>query len=279
MFYPFTIDAIRSRIFSWSSDAKPKASEPLYERPAPLSHILWMCDEMENLPTDSLEAATEAGRRVGWMLAQMEAFETEVPRESWEYTKPRSYHHEWSHQDSLLLIGKDVKRGFDKPHPLERLGVDFGYVISSPRDGFIRMSEDEHYLERPMIDGVMDALQRLAKGYFGRQIWIVSKCSEKAEPRIMHLLDHWNFWDYTRIKRENVRFCRERADKALICQELGITHFVDDRLEVLHHMTTVPHKYALCPRNEESERQFITEACGVKVVSHWNEVVKDILPD
>lgn len=33
-----------------------------------------------------------------------------------------------------------------------------------------------------------------------------------------------------------VRFCRERPQKAPICAELGITHFIDDRADVLEPM-------------------------------------------
>ena len=39
----------------------------------------------------------------------------------------------------------------------------------------------------------------------------------------------------------------ERRDKAPICERLGITHFVDDRLDVLAYMETVEHRYLLGP--------------------------------
>jgi hypothetical protein len=36
---------------------------------------------------------------------------------------------------------------------------------------------------------------------------------------------------------------REREEKADICERVGITHFVDDQLEVLVHLTSVPYRY------------------------------------
>jgi hypothetical protein len=46
-----------------------------------------------------------------------------------------------------------------------------------------------------------------------------------------------------------VRFCRERPDKAVIAAELGLTHFVDDRVDVLEHMVgVVTHRYLFGPQ-------------------------------
>jgi hypothetical protein len=46
------------------------------------------------------------------------------------------------------------------------------------------------------------------------------------------------------VARDSVRFCRKRADKAIHCAELGITHMIDDRLEVHRALRDlVPHLY------------------------------------
>ena len=34
-----------------------------------------------------------------------------------------------------------------------------------------------------------------------------------------------------------------RADKHNVCTRVGITHFIDDRLNVLLQLNTVPHRY------------------------------------
>lgn len=47
------------------------------------------------------------------------------------------------------------------------------------------------------------------------------------------------------------RPCLRRADKAAHCAELGITHFVDDRREVLKFLVgIVPHLYLFGPQDD-----------------------------
>jgi hypothetical protein len=51
-----------------------------------------------------------------------------------------------------------------------------------------------------------------------------------------------------------VRFCREWADKATHCTELAITHFIDDKTEVLACLVSVvPHLFLFGPQNERTD--------------------------
>ncbi len=56
-------------------------------------------------------------------------------------------------------------------------------------------------------------------------------------------LHHHKFFHRTGIPTENLHFVRDRADKAPVCARLRITHFVDDRLDILRRLTTVGHRY------------------------------------
>lgn len=81
---------------------------------------------------------------------------------------------------------------------------------------------------------------------FGRviNVWIVSKCGERIQRRTLRWLDHHDVYERTGLPRGNVRFCRQRAEKASHCRELGITHFIDDRADVLSHLRgLVPNLY------------------------------------
>jgi hypothetical protein len=57
--------------------------------------------------------------------------------------------------------------------------------------------------------------------------------------------------------------------------ELGITHFVDDRLEVLSYLDAVPNRYLFRPRADEvdAHRRFLAY---VQVVDSWTELVQAI---
>jgi len=82
-------------------------------------------------------------------------------------------------------------------------------------------------------------------------VHLVSKCGEQTEARTRHWLAHHDFHARTGVRPEHVHFCRTRPAKAPIAADLGLTHFVDDKLEVLSYLTSVEHRFLFRPRAEE----------------------------
>ncbi len=136
------------------------------------------------------------------------------------------------------------------------LGVDCGDVILNVWSG-------------PIPDA-MDSLRAIVQSGRFEKVYIVSK----AHPitRIIYLawLSHLDFWNYTGIARRDLYFCLRHKDKAPICEKLGITHFVDDRFEVLSHLKTVPYRYALAPTKPHPFKDAI-------VVHSWKELLPLLL--
>jgi hypothetical protein len=64
----------------------------------------------------------------------------------------------------------------------------------------------------------------------------VSKCGKRVEARTRTWLAQRRFFAVTGIDPAHLLFCRTRPEKAPICERLGITCFVDDRLDVLASM-------------------------------------------
>lgn len=130
-----------------------------------------------------------------------------------------------------------------------RLGVDFGRVIHgglpAPGDddtAFLDGSFEEA-LASPATEGVYDVLPGLVQAFEGRA-WIISKCGDRIRKRTLAWLDHHDFYARTGLPEENVRFCRKREEKAGHCAELGITHMIDDRLDVHRAIREiVPYRY------------------------------------
>jgi hypothetical protein len=118
-----------------------------------------------------------------------------------------------------------------------RLGVDFGRVIqggalpSGDEDTAFLRGGLEEALRSPATDGALEVLAELVHRFDGRA-WVISKCGDRVQRRTLAWLDHHDFYTRTGISRRNVRFCRQRADKAIHCAKLGITHMIDDRLDV-----------------------------------------------
>jgi len=117
------------------------------------------------------------------------------------------------------------------------LGIDIGRVIiegpSHPGGGDTAFfnGDEATMLATPEMAGCVPAIARLA-GLFGGHAWLVSKCGPRVQARTLRWLDGHDFWQRTGMPREHVRFCRERAQKRAHCEELGITHFIDDHPEV-----------------------------------------------
>lgn len=159
----------------------------------------------------------------------------------------------------------------------ETLGVDIGgVIIDRVNDGTDTSFFSDNYLRTTAVPGVFDALRRLVEKRFGDKVFLVSKCGQRVQNKTLHWLDHHRFYGLTGIERDRVHFCRERHEKAGICEELGITHFVDDRLEVLGNLTTVGTLYLFRARPEEI-RRFAHFLNRVRQVNSWQEILREEL--
>ncbi len=123
------------------------------------------------------------------------------------------------------------------------LGIDVGGVLV---DRVAEGSDTSFFGDRPMdtpaVAGALDAVAELV-GLFEYRVHIVSK----AGPKIAELTRRWlgsrGVTGVGGIPLGNVHFVRKRPEKHPICERLGVTHFVDDRLDVLGHLTTVDQRY------------------------------------
>lgn len=160
----------------------------------------------------------------------------------------------------------------------ETLGVDIGgVIIDRVNDGTDTSFFTDNYLQTTALPGVFDALRQLVEKRFGDKIFLVSKCGQRVQNKTLHWLNHHRFYDFTGIGRNHVYFCRERHEKAGICEKIGITHFIDDRLEVLGNLTTVSTLYLFQPRPDEV-RRFARFLKYVKQVNSWQEILEKELP-
>jgi hypothetical protein len=122
------------------------------------------------------------------------------------------------------------------------LGVDVGRVIieaaGGPSDTSFLSGSEEAALDTPQTEGCFDSLARLNVAFESR-VWIISKAGPRVAARTQRWFAHHAFFERTGISSQQVRFCRERRDKRDHCVEHAITHFVDDRMDVLRHLLGV----------------------------------------
>ena len=137
-----------------------------------------------------------------------------------------------------------------------RLGIDIGRVIidgaSHPEGGDTAFfnGDEATMLATPEMAGSVDAIATLVSQVDGR-VWLVSKASPKIQAKTLRWLDEHDFYRRTGLPRDQVRYCRARADKRIHCVELELTHFVDDHPEVHEAIRgAVEHQYFFGPQRE-----------------------------
>lgn len=160
-----------------------------------------------------------------------------------------------------------------------RVGIDFGKVIISPIKGG---KSDTAFLsgnlscamQTPPGAGAFAGVRALVDLFAG-QAWVVSKAGPSVQQKSTQWMRHWNFHEETGLPFNHLRFCRRRSEKAEHCTQLGITHFIDDRLDVLRHLRgVVPHLYLF---GEQPRLNQVPD--WVTPISEWSETRSHIIKD
>ena len=160
---------------------------------------------------------------------------------------------------------------------MDVLGIDIGgVIIDRVNEGTDTSFFSENYLESSPTPDVFESLARLVDQKFGDQVFLVSKASKPTQKKTLEWLDHNRFAELTGITLDHVRFCLKRSDKAPIAAELGLTHFIDDKLEVLSYLTTAQHQYLYRPLPKEV-RRYAHHLDRVTVVKDWKALADSIL--
>ncbi len=162
----------------------------------------------------------------------------------------------------------------------EVLGIDIGGVIIDriANDDTDTSFFTDNYLRTTPVLGAFEAIARLISERFGRRnVHLISKAGEKVQAKTLHWFEHHRFFEQTGVLPENVHFCLTREEKAPLCKDLGVTHFVDDKLEVHSYLFDfVMFRYLFMPSEREVERyrQFLP---GVIHIENWNELLVVLL--
>ncbi len=126
--------------------------------------------------------------------------------------------------------------------PGDRFGIDVGGVLMGHASSFTGSSGGEdtifskNYLASPAAPGALDGVRTLVQVFGAENVFIVSKAGERTQQRTLHWLEHHAWYQRTGLLPENVHFCRTRKQKQPIAQSLRLTHFIDDRQEVLRYV-------------------------------------------
>lgn len=153
------------------------------------------------------------------------------------------------------------------------LGVDVGGVIFDQASLPAGDINDDAFFAVPPVTDSIESLAALNQGIFKDAIYLVSKYNIETGPEgIRAWLERQNFYDRTGIPREHLYQCAERREKAPIVRELGITHFVDDRAEVMSYFADfVPNLYHFQSLLEDREKWAI-KIPNLIFVDNWKDL-------
>jgi hypothetical protein len=156
-----------------------------------------------------------------------------------------------------------------------RIGVDIGRVLI---DGGPRGGSDSSFLDgslevaiaTPPCDGAIEGLATLVELFGSEHTWLVSKAGSRVADRSRRWLDAHDVYARTRLRETHLVFVRERTDKAREAARLELTHFVDDRLDVLHHLA------GLVPERFVYGEQAARAPAGVEPCPSWIDVTRRV---
>ncbi|HSX01383.1 MAG TPA: hypothetical protein VLF67_04025 [Candidatus Saccharimonas sp.] len=163
-----------------------------------------------------------------------------------------------------------------EPRPKRILGVDIGGVII---DGSAGVSsgddtdlDDEGFLETPAIAGAIRMIAQLNLAF--DQTYLISKARPATRERTNRWLKHHNFYGLTGIVPQRVIYTDDRIQKAVVASLVGISHFVDDKLEVLKYLKGVARCRVLFRSDPSEVTNFIDDLPGVFMVDTWAQAAE-----
>lgn len=166
----------------------------------------------------------------------------------------------------------------------EGIGIDFGDVIAGARipsdSRGVDIESDylavNRFLRVSPVKDSFECVRMLVAERFGERSWVISKWRASVRDKCRVWLRHHRFTEITGIPiiHDRVIFCDSRAEKVVLARALGITHFIDNKLEVLAPMIgVVPHLFLFRPSPLETV-QYASAARHVHVVTEWREIVR-----
>lgn len=146
----------------------------------------------------------------------------------------------------------------------DTLGIDLGKTIVHRVNGI-----------QVLLPDADRVIRRLVSEKFGERVHIISRVTPEQQVRAEAWLRSTRFLQSVGIATDHLHFCAERRDKAPICHRLGITHFIDDRPEVMSHMPFIPHRF-LFQANQEDVEKWQTNLSNTVRVESWIDIERHL---
>ena len=137
------------------------------------------------------------------------------------------------------------------------IGIDLGWTIKG-----VRADNDKHKTAPNSFRIIRALVNR------GDTVFIISKVTSEQKERAEQWLSDTDFFNQTGVNPQNVYFCFDRRDKALFVKALDIQIMIDDRAEVMAHLSPLVVKFLINPETDDYDKHS-RRLFNCKVVADW----------
>jgi hypothetical protein len=146
-----------------------------------------------------------------------------------------------------------------------KIGIDFGGVIVKPADGDSPFdpTRGRAIEQNNAIESIAELIKRP-----NNEVWVISKASKSTQSSTRSWLNVVDFYQRSGFIETNLLFCSKRSEKRDICEPLGITHFIDDNLDVLTALSGLAPNLYLFGHDQTPD--------GVLGVKNWLQLMQKL---
>lgn len=146
------------------------------------------------------------------------------------------------------------------------VGIDIGWTIKGvrPENNQDKIAPDSFRVIKRLVQTC------------GGKVFLISKVNSAQRERCEKWLKDTEFFEQTGVKPENLYFCFERKDKSLFVKALNINFMIDDRAEVMAHISPLVVKFLINPEPDDLEKHR-NHLFNTVIVNDWLEIERRML--
>ncbi len=155
----------------------------------------------------------------------------------------------------------------------ETLAIDFGGPVIDAPGG----STPAQYAAAPPTTGGFSALRQLRERRFGSRMRIISQCNEEIQAVKLYWMGRRGFLEATGMSLDRIHFVRKPEEKAEVCRQYGVTHFVEDRPLIMSFVLDYVENVFLFRPNPAEVAKFPEVRKRARIASSWDDLLPFLL--
>lgn len=150
-----------------------------------------------------------------------------------------------------------------------KIGLDLNGVLANNKTSYIKT---RNYSIFSVMEDAVNVVKTIIKRYGKENVYIISRVQSHQLSFITGIwMETHNFLQKTNMSLDNVKICTRLKNKSRIAEELNITHFIDDRPEVLNYFSKNIILIAYRPKKSELKK-YPDVASRAIIVNSWKEI-------